>query len=65
MVANDQAAFRIAQSIYEERAFERMPVLADALLDAGCTDEQVLEHCRGSGPHIRGCWVIDLLTGRV
>ena len=41
-----------------------MPVLADALGDAGCADEVILEHCRGPLPHVRGCWVIDLLIGK-
>jgi hypothetical protein len=51
----------LAQAIYGERAFERMPILADALEEAGCTDAEVLAHCRGSGPHVRGCWVVDLI----
>ena len=42
-----------------------MPILADALQDAGCTNEDVLTHCRGDGPHVRGCWVVDLLLGKV
>lgn len=54
----------LAEGIYQERAFDRMPILADALMDAGCDSEDVLNHCRGSGPHVRGCWVVDLLTGR-
>jgi hypothetical protein len=54
----------LAGGIYEEHAFERMPVLADALMDAGCEGEHVLSHCRGPGPHVRGCWVIDLLLGK-
>lgn len=54
----------LAEAIYEDRTFDRVPVLADALQDAGCTDADILAHCRGSGPHVRGCWVIDLLTGR-
>ena len=62
---NDGTVLRIATGIYEERAFERMPVLADALLDAGCDDEAMLEHCREQeGVHARGCWVIDLLLGK-
>jgi hypothetical protein len=56
---------QLAAGIYEERAFDRLPILADALQDAGCEEEQVLAHCRGDGPHVRGCWVVDLLTGRV
>jgi hypothetical protein len=54
----------VARGIYEDRAFERMPILADALMDAGCADEQVLGHCRGAGPHVRGCWVVDLVLGK-
>ena len=38
-----------------------MPILADALQDAGCDNEDILSHCRGEGPHVRGCWVLDLL----
>jgi hypothetical protein len=54
----------LAQAIYQERAFERMPILADALEDAGCTNQDVLNHCRGDGEHVRGCWVVDLLLGK-
>jgi hypothetical protein len=54
----------LAQQIYEELAFDRLPILADALEDAGCTDADILAHCRGPRPHVRGCWVIDLMTGR-
>ena len=54
----------LARAIYEDRAFDRLPVLADALMDAGCADEQVLEHCRSDGPHARGCWVVDLVLGK-
>jgi hypothetical protein len=52
----------LARGIYTERAFDRMPILADALQDAGCENTDVLNHCRDTGtPHVRGCWVIDLL----
>ena len=54
----------LADGIYADRAFDRMPILADALMDAGCHDEQVLGHCRGPGPHVRGCWVVDLVLGK-
>jgi hypothetical protein len=54
----------LARGIYEDRAFERLPLLADALMDAGCDDEQVIGHCRSGGPHVRGCWVVDLVLGR-
>ncbi len=54
----------LARGIYEEKAFDRMPILADALQDAGCANDDVLNHCRGDGPHVRGCWVVDLLLGK-
>ena len=61
---NDGTVPRIAQAIYDDRAFDRMPVLADALEDAGCTDRAILGHCRQSGEHVRGCWVVDLILGK-
>jgi hypothetical protein len=54
----------LAQGIYDDRAFERMPILADALEDAGCTNADILEHCRRPGEHCRGCWVVDLVLGK-
>jgi hypothetical protein len=54
----------LAEAIYTERAFDRLPILADALEDAGCDHADILEHCRGPGPHVRGCWVVDLLLGK-
>jgi hypothetical protein len=54
----------LADAIYEHRRFDDLPVLADALEEAGCTDAGILDHCRGPGPHVRGCWIVDLLTGR-
>jgi hypothetical protein len=53
----------MARGIYEERAFDRLPVLADALEDAGRTGAELLGHLRGPGPHARGCWALDLLLG--
>jgi hypothetical protein len=55
---------RLGQSIYEDRGFERLPILADALEDAGCTDAAILDHLRGPGPHARGCWALDALLGK-
>jgi len=55
----------LARGIYDEKAFDRMPILADALQDAGCDNDEVLTHCRRENwEHTRGCWVIDLLLGR-
>jgi hypothetical protein len=54
----------LAQAIYTNRAFDRMPILADALEDAGCTNADILNHCRQPGEHVRGCWVVDLLLGK-
>jgi hypothetical protein len=54
----------LAEGIYHERAFDRMPILADALEDTGCDNADMLNHCRQPGEHVRGCWVVDLLTGR-
>jgi hypothetical protein len=51
-------------AIYDERAFDRLPVLADALEDAGCADADLLGHLRGPGPHVRGCWAVDLILGK-
>ena len=54
----------LARKIYDDRAFDRLPGLADALEETGCTDADILAHCRGPGPHVRGCWVVDLLLGK-
>jgi len=54
----------LAQAIYVDRAFDRLPILADALEDAGCSQQDILSHLRGGGEHCRGCWVVDLLLGR-
>lgn len=58
------AVVALVEWIYQDRAFDRLSILADALQDAGCDNEDVLNHCRGDGPHVRGCWVVDILTGR-
>ena len=54
----------LARQVYGSRDFGAMPILADALQDAGCDSDDVLNHCRGPGPHVRGCWVIDLVLGK-
>jgi hypothetical protein len=65
------AVMRLAQAIYEERSLPsgaldsaRLAILADALEDAGCTDAAILDHCRGPGTHVRGCWALDLILGK-
>jgi hypothetical protein len=57
-------AAALARQMYEARDFSAMPILADALQDAGCDNEDILVHCRGNGPHVRGCWVVDLVLGK-
>jgi hypothetical protein len=68
---NGGTVLKLAQAIYEERQIPaghfdiaRLAVLADALEEAGCTDANLLAHLRGPGPHVRGCWVLDLLLGK-
>jgi hypothetical protein len=57
-------ALSLARQMYESRDFSAMPILADALQDAGCDNDDVLNHCRGPGPHVRGCWAVDLVLGK-
>ena len=62
----------LAQAAYDQRGLPagtldlaRLAILADALEEAGCTDRTILGHLRGAGPHVRGCWAVDLLLGKV
>jgi hypothetical protein len=59
-----EAVMGLASGIYAERAFDHMPILGDALEDAGCTTAEILDHLRSPGPHIRGCWAVDLVLGK-
>ncbi len=61
LVWNGGTVKRFAEGVYGERAFDRLPVLGDALEEAGCTDADILGHLSGLGPHVRGCWAVDLL----
>jgi hypothetical protein len=61
---NDATAVKLANAIYDEKTFDRLPILADALEDAGCDNADILNHCRSEGPHVRGCWVVDALLGK-
>ena len=54
----------LANGIYEEKAFDRIPILADALQDAGCDNDDILNHCRQPGEHVRGCWCVDLILDK-
>jgi hypothetical protein len=58
------AVVGLAEAVYADREFDRLPVLADALEEAGCDHADVLAHCRGGGPHARGCWVVDGILGK-
>jgi hypothetical protein len=55
---------KLARAIYDDRAFQHLPILADALEEAGCTNPDILAHCRQPGEHVRGCWVVDLVLGK-
>ena len=59
-----RTAVALARQMYESRDFGAMPILADALQDAGCDNNDILDHCRGPSPHARGCWVVDLVLGK-
>jgi hypothetical protein len=54
----------LAQKIYDDRTFDQMPLLANELEKAGCKDNEILAHCRETGSHVRGCWVVDLVLGK-
>jgi hypothetical protein len=58
---NNSTVLSVAEKIYSERAFDLMPILADALQEAGCDDQRILSHCREEKVHAKGCWVVDLL----
>jgi hypothetical protein len=68
---NDGTVRLIAEGIYDDRKMPegsldtaRLAILADALLDAGCDDDSLIQHCREPGPHVRGCWAVDLILGK-
>jgi hypothetical protein len=64
LVWNDGTVRKLAQTVYDDRRYDLLPILADALEEAGCGNADMLAHCRGPGPHVRGCWVVDLLLGK-
>lgn len=57
----DNLLTRMARTVYQEKRFDDLPVLADALEDAGCTEVRLLQHLRSGKPHYRGCWALDAL----
>jgi hypothetical protein len=61
---SDATVRELARAIDDDRAFDRLPLLADALEDGGCPDAELLGHLRGPGPHVRGCWAVDLVLGK-
>ena len=54
----------LAAGAYQDDAFDRLPILADALQDAGCDHDDLLSHLRGPDSHVRGCWALDLILGK-
>jgi hypothetical protein len=60
----DGLVARLAQSLYDDRHFAELPILADALEDAGCDSPDLLTHLRSPGPHVLGCWALDALIGK-
>jgi hypothetical protein len=58
------AVLDLGRAIYDGQLFDQMPILADAVEDAGCSDAALLAHLRGPGPHAKGCWALDLVLGR-
>jgi hypothetical protein len=58
-----EAVRLLADGIQADRAYDRLPILADALEEAGCDNAELLAHCRGPGPHVFGCWALDLVRG--
>ena len=64
LVRNNGAVPNLAQALYDESRFGDLPILADALEEAGCVNETILSHCRQPGEHVRGCWALDLILGK-
>ena len=59
-----ESALSLARTAYDTRNFSLLPILSDALEDAGCDHRGLLFHLRGNGPHVRGCWAVDAVLGR-
>jgi len=65
ITGNDGTILKLAEDIYAELEFRRLPELADALEHAGCQNSNLLDHCRQTIEHVRGCWAVDLILGKV
>jgi hypothetical protein len=61
---NNGTVVKLAQVIYDEHAFDRLPIFADALEETECDNADLLNHCRKPGEHARGCWVVDAILGK-
>jgi hypothetical protein len=61
---NGGTAAKIATCIGADHSYRNLPILADALEEAGCANHYILDHCRLCGEHVRGCWLVDLLLGK-
>jgi hypothetical protein len=59
-----ETVLSLARQMYDDRDFIATPILADALEDAGCANADLLNHLRAPGPHIRGCWAVDLVLAK-
>jgi len=64
LIRVSESARSIAEAIHRDQAYERLPILADALEDEGCTDDELLLHFRVPAAHVRGCWALDLILGK-
>jgi hypothetical protein len=60
---HSETVLTLARAIYADLTFDGLPIMADALEEVGCVDVELLRHCRGSGPHVLGCWALDLVLG--
>jgi hypothetical protein len=58
------AVVELAQAIYNDRAFDRMPEIGAALQEVGCASDDILNHCRQPAEHVRGCWALDFLLAK-
>jgi hypothetical protein len=63
LAADGGAVAKRARAVYDQHRFDDMPLVADVLARVGCTDADILSHCRTPGVHVRGCWVLDVLLG--